>query len=291
MDEKTEKSPFEASADLESVKAQVMAKRAETEQVYTFQNAWGGISHGNKPPLIHEKMLALRLATGALEAKRTPGADGRAPQFPVKSAKELMQKHSQAMVDLDLLCIPLEMTPMPIADVMFTGKNGPQPGTGTYLLEKLRYIAPDGSYYEGMGFGGGLDRDDKAGGKASTYAYKDGVLKILGIPEKELVDTDDEAGQGEDRTKKAPRNEKAAKQKAAPVPRQDETPVSTNPTGPVEPNAYAGWTAEQFVAGIEASKDKDELLKVASAAKKALDEAGQKLAGAAYRATKTRLGV
>lgn len=282
----------EETDTLDTVKAQVMAKRAEKEgQMYTFQNAWGGISHGSEAPKILSKLLKLRMMVGSLAAKREKDERGNQPQFPVKSSKELMQKLCQAMADEDILAPVIAQDVTQIPDITFMGKNGEQPGTGVHVKDTVRFIADDGSFIDFVGSGHGLDRDDKAGGKASTYAYKDAILKGLGIPEKDLVDTDDEAGQGEERVKRT-RAPKAAK---VPSVRLDSEAAVVEAAAQATPepvkDPHAGKTAEDFVALIKAAKDKDELLAAASSAKKNLDNAGQQVAGAAYREMKAKLGV
>lgn len=144
-------------------------------------------------PQIHALFRQLRLAVGGIEAKRTD----KAP-FPVKSAKELMQRLAQAASDLDIA--------IPVVDAQFqwlNPKDLPVPKeekrpirSAAQVTVTVRFVAPDGSFIQGMGVGIGFDTDDKAGGKASTYAYKDAILKTLGVPERDLVDTDDEADIG-----------------------------------------------------------------------------------------------
>ena len=67
--------------------------------------------------------------------------------------------------------------------------------TLVHVVATVRLIAPDGSYLDCVGSGHGGDVDDKAGGKASTYAWKDAILKGLTIPHEDMVDTDDDAGE------------------------------------------------------------------------------------------------
>jgi hypothetical protein len=54
-------------------------------------------------------------------------------------------------------------------------------------------MSSDGSYVDFVGSGHGSSSDDKAGGKASTYAWKDAIIKGLSMPDADMADTDDES--------------------------------------------------------------------------------------------------
>jgi hypothetical protein len=145
-------------------------------------------------PQIHSKLLELRRAVGSLAAKKQQGG----PMFPVRGAKELNQKLAQALNDLDLVA------PVVAQSVQFidtdkipgnqTASGKPVFRTLVHVTATVRVIAPDGSYIDFVGSGHGGDTDDKAGGKASTYAWKDAILKGLSIPHEDMVDTDDDEG-------------------------------------------------------------------------------------------------
>lgn len=141
---------------------------------------------------IHSKMLELRRAVGFLAAKKVQGG----PMFPVRGAKELTQKLAQALNDLDLVAPVIEQK-VSFLDVSnipgnLTASGKPVFRTLVHVVATVRLLAPDGSFVDMVGSGHGGDTDDKAGGKASTYAWKDAILKGLTIPDAEMVDTDDD---------------------------------------------------------------------------------------------------
>lgn len=149
-------------------------------------------------PLIFSKLLELRRAIGGLKARKSTEAYG--PQFPVRSSKELMDKLSAAVNDLDLLVYPVasELVTMEVPATTDKQGNPKMGGSCCYVISTIRVEAEDGSYRDFRGMGCGADRDDKAGGKASTYAWKDALLKGLSIPDAEMLDTDNEAGHAKD---------------------------------------------------------------------------------------------
>lgn len=135
-----------------------------------------------------DKILAdlelLRNAIGGLKAERKQGVP-----YAVKSAKDLMLKLRNAMDDLHMHVIPVKKS---IAVLPYTtDRNGntiiTAMVTGTY-----RVTADDGSFveYEGVGFGAA--NDDKGAGKAATYAWKNGLIEVLSLPDDDMIDTDDE---------------------------------------------------------------------------------------------------
>lgn len=137
----------------------------------------------SEQPKIHAEMILLRNHIGGLEAKKTAGGAA----FPVKSAKDLSVKLRTALDKLGMNCYPVahEVT---LIDV--------DKGSACFVKLTLRIVATDGSFVDLSGIGHGMDRDDKAGGKASTYAWKDALVKGLSLPDAELRDTDDESGHG-----------------------------------------------------------------------------------------------
>lgn len=158
-----------------------------------FLNAFGGGTASGNPPMIHSKLLALRKEIGHIAAKRAPGVP-----FPVKGAKDLAQKMAEALRDLNLLApvvhqdVTLMETPVELVGANKSG--GPRFATLAHVKATVRIIAEDGSFLDMVGSGHGADGDDKAGGKASTYAWKDAILKGLTIPDAEMADTDDDSG-------------------------------------------------------------------------------------------------
>lgn len=165
----------------------------EEPQEFVWMNAWQGGTKTTKPPLIHGKLLELRREIKSLAAKKAPGVP-----FPVRGAKDLAQKLADALNKLDLIApvIDQKFTHMETTiDKVGASKNGgPAYRSMLHVVSTVRIIAPDGSFIDMVGSGHGADSDDKAGGKASTYSWKDAILKGLTIPDQDMIDTDDEAG-------------------------------------------------------------------------------------------------
>lgn len=143
-------------------------------------------------PKIYADLIRLRQHIGGLEAKRTAGV-----MFPIKNAKELMAKFRAGLDALGMVSYVTEMSPQDIP--MQPDKNG-KVGSGCLVYTKVLIASDDGSFVVFCGLGHGFDRDDKAAGKASTYAWKDAIIKGLNLPDADMasvststVDTDDES--------------------------------------------------------------------------------------------------
>lgn len=154
---------------------------------------WGGAGSGANAPKISGLIRELRLSVGGVAAKKQAGG----PQFPVKSAKDLATRLAQALIDLDMVA-PVVAQEVTFSDVSAIPENKTASGkpvfrTLVHVKATVRIGAPDGSFIDVVGSGHGGDGEDKAGGKASTYAWKDAVLKGLTTPENDMIDTDDEA--------------------------------------------------------------------------------------------------
>lgn len=160
-------------------------------QEFVWANAWGGATRSTTPPMIHAKVRELRAHVGSVEAKKANGV-----MFPVRGAKELMQKLAQACHDCNVTVACIQQVPhyydaSQIPDNK-TSSGKPVFRTLVHVIATVRIAAEDGSFIDVQGSGHGGDVDDKAGGKASTYAVKDALFKGLMIPDKDIVDTDDE---------------------------------------------------------------------------------------------------
>ena len=160
---------------------------------YIWPCYWGGVTYSTVPPIIHTGLRDLRRAVGSLAAKKQQGG----PMFPVRSAKELMQKLAEALDELSLHAFPVaqdihhfDTSTIP-SNVTASGK--PVFRTLAHVKSTVRIGAADGSYVDVVGSGHGGDVDDKSGGKADTYAWKSALLKGLSVPEQDMPDTDDEA--------------------------------------------------------------------------------------------------
>lgn len=153
--------------------------RAEVSGMYQWPTWWGTVARGDAPPQIHAKLREIRRMTGGLVAKKVVGG---APH-PVRSAKDLVIKLRAAIDEHDchVMVVAQKVTPIDV-----------DRGTACLVESRVRICAPDGSYVDFLGVGHGTDSGDKGAGKGSTYAYKDALTKGLTIPDKEMVDTDDE---------------------------------------------------------------------------------------------------
>jgi len=108
----------------------------------------------------------LRTQVGNIKARKKEGV-----KFKVRSADELSDKLREAAGELGLLIYPVKVE----------GKGFVvEDGTLAEVNMTLRILATsDGSYIDVMGFGLGADSQDKAGGKAGTYAWKTAMIQTL----------------------------------------------------------------------------------------------------------------
>jgi ERF superfamily len=138
----------------------------------------------SKPGEILALWAELRKAVGTVEAKKKEGV-----KFKVRSAEDLIDKVRGKANELGILIYPHTVS----------GK-GHVVEDGT-LAELNMVVAAqavsDGSILTFEGFGLGADNQDKAGGKAGTYAFKAALIQALlagGSKEAKalgVVDTDD----------------------------------------------------------------------------------------------------
>lgn len=135
---------------------------------------------------IHETQIAIRKHIGHLVAKK--GSESRAP-YPVKSAKELSPRFQAALNEYNATYGPVAQTVN--WQLMAPNEKGKQ-GTVAVVEATYRLTAEDGSFIEFRGLGMGADESDKAVGKASTYAWKDSIVKGFSLSDAEMVDTDDD---------------------------------------------------------------------------------------------------
>lgn len=141
-------------------------------------------------------LIALRNEVGGLVANKNNFVP-----YPVKSAKDLMLKLRNAADKLGMVTAgaPVAQCVTQLEGVEFakrdkqTGNSITVPGVGCHVVVTVRFMSSDGSFLDFAGSGHGTSEDDKAGGKASTYAWKDAVVKALSLPDDEMVDTDDES--------------------------------------------------------------------------------------------------
>lgn len=120
----------------------------------------------SKPGAILKLWGALRSSVGLLEAKTKDKV-----RFKVRSADELYDKLNAAANDLGILIYP--------CPALSSGRGHAVDG-GTMAEVGLHVVAQaieDGSRLSFWGFGLGADQQDKAGGKAGTYAFKQAIVQ------------------------------------------------------------------------------------------------------------------
>lgn len=120
----------------------------------------------HKPGAILKLWDAVRKQVGVVEAKRKQGM-----KFDTRASTDLMDKLSQACNDHGVLVYPTRGN----------GK-GLVVEDGTLADVELTIVAQaieDGSKLEFYGYGQGADNQDKAGGKAGTYAFKQACIQAL----------------------------------------------------------------------------------------------------------------
>lgn len=225
---------------------------------------WGGVAESDSPPQIATKFKALRKAVGFLAAETKPGV-----RYEVKSAKTLMEKLRPALDELDMDCYPATMTGgnIPLTPVIDEdGDVVAGDGTLAFLMTTVRIGCEDGSFVDVVGAGHGADQQDKAGGKSSTYAWKDALIKGLTLPNSEMDDTDDE--------------EKPIKGKLAQKSAGAKSKAKAKP---------AAVTVEQVRKAIDGATSKEELAEARKLAQQLKPEDGA-LVLEAYNAKKAEIG-
>lgn len=162
-----------------------------------WDESYAGVTvESDDPPQIHEKLLKIRKLVGGLQARKSEEAYG--PKFAVKSAKDLMGKLREAL-DKEKCHVLVESQDVKVPELDRVPPNGKGAvfRSACTVTVGVRICAPDGSYVVSYGSGGAGDGDDKAVGKASTYAWKDAMIKALSLPDADLSDTDSDSDHGE----------------------------------------------------------------------------------------------
>ena len=122
--------------------------------------------NGPAPGAVLGLLNTLRSKVGVIKAKKKDGV-----KFKVRSAEDLADRLRAAATEVGLLIYPIGVM----------GKGYPvESGTLAEVNLTLRVQAvSDGSYIDIAGFGLGADSQDKAGGKAGTYAWKTALIQML----------------------------------------------------------------------------------------------------------------
>jgi hypothetical protein len=119
-----------------------------------------------KPGAILKLWHELRARVGVLEAKTKQGV-----KFKVRYAEELYDKVAQAANDLGILVYPCPLGSLGKGHVVDSGT------LAEVSLHVVCQAIEDGSRMSIWGFGLGADNQDKAGGKAGTYAFKQAIVQ------------------------------------------------------------------------------------------------------------------
>lgn len=117
-----------------------------------------------RPGAILRLWLELRRMVGTVEAKTKTGV-----KFKVRASEDLIDKVSVAANELGILIYPAEVE-----------AKGHVVDSGTLAETTIMVIAQaveDGSKLAFEGYGLGADNQDKAGGKAGTYAFKQALIQ------------------------------------------------------------------------------------------------------------------
>lgn len=127
----------------------------------------------NNSGLVLGKLEELRKRVGVIKARQKAGV-----RFKVRSNDELVDKLRPVAIELGLLIYPCAASGAGYP--CEAGEDGKGGGTlaSVNLTVRIQAVA-DGSYIDIAGFGLGADTQDKAGGKAGTYAFKSAFLQAL----------------------------------------------------------------------------------------------------------------
>lgn len=147
---------------------------------------YDSIAGTHKPGAILRLWADLRKRVGTIETKQKPGM-----KFKTRAAEDVIDKVSAAANELGILIYP---------GAEASKGKGHVVEDGTLAEVELCVIAQaieDGSKLAFYGFGLGADTQDKAGGKAGTYAFKQAIVQAClagGSKDKRNrpADTDDE---------------------------------------------------------------------------------------------------
>jgi len=149
-----------------------------------------------RPGAILALMVELRKRCGVLKAVEKDGV-----RFKVRSADTLVDRLRGICNDLGILIYPVQSVGK--GEVIEGNKPGSH-GTMAEVQVRIRIQAvEDASYIDVAGYGQGADSQDKAGGKAGTYAFKQALVQALLAGGME--DTDDQGEPIKGGVRKAPK--------------------------------------------------------------------------------------
>jgi len=107
--------------------------------------------------------------------------------------KDVKQAIGQAMAKNGLTCVPIKIEPTTTVDrwtETYKGNEKTKTSVFVEVLVTFRISHDSGESVEIMGYGHGQDSNDKAAGKATTYALKNALLYSFLVPTGSIDDTD-----------------------------------------------------------------------------------------------------
>lgn len=130
------------------------------------------------PGLIHSRMIALKRAVKPI-AKSTPFVVNRQERYRFRGIDEIYNALHDLLGELGVYTVPVESTTQRC--VVETGADRAR-SSHVSVLVTYRFYAEDGSYVVAQLPGEGIDRGDKATGKALSMAHKYAFVQALALP-------------------------------------------------------------------------------------------------------------
>lgn len=144
-------------------------------------------------PNIYDAMLQVMEAVSNIDKNLQVG-EGRASYKGV-SDKDVKHQIQRAMIKAKLVCFPTEIKAEKQIDRWeepdYNGVLKRKQSVFTTVDTKYKIVhAPTGESIEIVGYGHGVDSQDKSAGKATTYALKNALLYTFLVPTGAIDDTD-----------------------------------------------------------------------------------------------------
>ncbi|WP_312900232.1 ERF family protein [Chryseobacterium taichungense] len=140
---------------------------------------------------LYKAILKVMKAVKNIDKSMTVGSG--ANSYKGVADKDVKYQIGKAMEENGLAMIPIEVKPTLQIDrweetSQYGTKNKQQ--IFTEVITKYLLIHESGESIEVVGYGHGVDTQDKAAGKATTYALKYALLYTFMVPTGEILDTD-----------------------------------------------------------------------------------------------------
>ncbi len=151
-------------------------------------------SEQSQPTNLVQAVLNVMDAVKNIDKNLNVGAGGSS--YKGVADKDVKQALGKAMKDNGLIAIPISIEPTLRIDRWEedAGKYGikQKQSVFTEVLTKYKLIHISGESMEIVGYGHGVDSQDKSAGKATTYALKNALLYTFLVPTGAIDDTDTE---------------------------------------------------------------------------------------------------